>query len=89
MEIIKPIIQAIKKWYQGEYLPHSPVSSVHCNLTIEQITRGYFKRPLIVRFLIYIKRFWIKHWYVLLPAIVVLLGIIVTLFIHFDSAHNR
>ena len=79
------IIKAIKKWYQGQHLPHPPISSCQINIPIEQITKGYFRRPLVIRFLIFIKQFWIKHWQFLLMAIIAIIGIFVTLFIHFDT----
>ena len=81
MEAIKSIIKTIKKWYHGQYLPHPPVSSVHCNIPIEQITHGYFKRPALIRVLIYMKQFWKKHWKILLPIVVALLAIFFQLFV--------
>ena len=75
------IIKAIKKWYHGQYLPHPPVSSYHCDLPIEQITQGYFKRPAIIRFLIYIKHFWIKNWKWIIGTIVPIILTMIGLYI--------
>ena len=75
MKVIENIINKIKKWWEGEYIPPPPEDYIG-NMPI--VSAGYNKKP----FLKHLWLFWKKEWKILLPIIV---GAAVALFIHFNS----
>ncbi|MEE7626287.1 hypothetical protein V3O24_08955 [Methylobacter sp. Wu8] len=69
------IIEKLKKWYRGVYVP--PDMSISSFAYI-----GHYEKPLLAKLISPFVDFWLKHWQVLFPTI---LAAAVALFIHFDS----
>ena len=84
------IFQKLKNWYRGEHIPYTLQEMMDLQLDMfdEPRTKHLperFQTPLLVRIINFICRFWLSRWPVLLTVIVGILGIIVMLFIHFDT----
>jgi len=79
-------IQKFKSWYRGQtpYSIGQMIGRYHQSKK-PVLPQPEFEPPLIARILNPLWRFWLRHWNILLPVIVALIGIIAALFIHFDS----
>ncbi len=70
------IIQIIKTWYRGKYIP-PPQNDIDGSVTI--ISPGYYEKPVFARFLCVVGLFLSNHWKWLVSSALVLVSIIVTL----------
>jgi len=87
---MKQTYQKLKNWYRGKQIPYTLQELM--DLQRDRLDEPRIKHlpdrfdpPLIARIINSIGRFWLKHWTVLLPVIISVLGIIVALFIYFNS----
>jgi len=84
------IFQKLKNWYRGPPILNTIQEMMDLQRDIYDEPRtehlpDRFHPPLLARIIASIWRFWLRRWPILLPVVVMLLGIAVALFIHFDS----
>ena len=86
---MKNIIHKLKTWYRGKHIPYSMEEMIELQrpryLEKQESLPNRFEPPTIAKILTTICRSWIRNWKILLPVIIAIVGIAVTLFIHFDS----
>jgi hypothetical protein len=73
---MKNIINRIKEWYRGKYIP-PPENDPDSPIVI--ISSGYYKQPFLAEVLKQIGRFWINHWQWILVFLVGVAGLIVAI----------
>jgi len=73
------IIQKIKEWYRGEYIP-PPANDANSGIVF--VSPGYYEPSLSAKIVRALAGFWRRNWRTLLSIIV---AASVALFIHFDS----
>ncbi len=62
----------IKEWYKGKYIP--PKLTQYSSITV--LDTGGYKRPFIAKYLIVLKKFWIRHWQWIIGTILAVLALI-------------
>jgi len=69
MNILSAIVEHIKTWYEGKYIPPD-----RNDLVIRVC--GHYERPLVARILRTVGRFLATYWQWLIPVLVALLAIV-------------
>lgn len=62
-----PIIEKIKEWYRGRYVPPPP-NDPRSSLVF--VSPGHHEQPILARVLGTIGRFWLAHWKWIVPTII-------------------
>jgi len=71
--ILSSLVDKIKKWYRGKYVP-PPENDLDSPIVI--ISPGYYEQPLVAKALKQIGKFWVNHWQWILGFIVAIAGLI-------------
>jgi hypothetical protein len=71
------LINKIKTWYRGKYVPPPPNDP---NSPIVIISLGHYEQPALAKLLRVIGRFWLSHWKWIVGIIIAVVGIAVSLF---------
>lgn len=72
--MVKKLIQKIRKWYEGEYIPYEndPNSSL-------VFVGGYYKRSLLANMIRAVLVFHSKEWKWVIPVYLTIVGLVVSL----------
>lgn len=70
------LIQKIKDWYRGKYVP-PPENDPNSGVVF--ISLGYYEQPLLAKIIGGLCRFYLKHWQWVIGTIIAIIGIIVAL----------
>lgn len=69
------LIEKIKNWYQGKYVPPPPNDP---NSLIVRFSAGHYEQPVIAKILKMIGQFWIAHWKWIIGIVIAIAGIVVS-----------
>ena len=70
------LIDAIKKWYQGTYVPPPPIDP---HDTVIIVSMGHYEQPLLAKILGFIGRFYLAHWKWVIGTTIAVISIFVAL----------
>ena len=70
------LIQKIKDWYRGEYVP-PPENDPDCGVVF--ISPGYYEQPFLAKVIAGFGRFYFKHWQWVVGTAIAAIGIVVAL----------
>jgi hypothetical protein len=70
------LIDKIKDWYRGEYVP-PPEDDPDSSIVI--VSLGYYEQPPLAKFLAMIGRFWLSHWQWIIGTVLAVVAIIVAM----------
>jgi hypothetical protein len=71
-----PLIQKIKTWYRGKYVPPPPNDP---DSPIFIISPGHYEQPAFAKFLRVVGRFWLAHWQWIVGTAIAATGLIFAL----------
>lgn len=69
------LINKIKSWYQGKFVPPPPNDP---NSAIITISPGHYEQPPLAKILRIIGHFWLAHWKWIVGTIIAVIGIAVS-----------
>ena len=70
------IVEKIKVWYRGKYVPPPPNDP---NSSIIFISLGHYEQPLLAKILGVLGRFWLTHWQWVIGTTIALVAIFLKL----------
>jgi hypothetical protein len=70
------LVEKIKTWYRGRYVPPPPNDP---GSPIVFISPGHYEQPMVAKILGVVATFWLKHWQWIIGTVLAVAAIVVAL----------